>query len=515
MPENAKPWPALAAVALAAIGLLPLRWVLPLTPMSRDAVVWLDRSRWNHPDVLHWLFETEHFKVGYRPVTGLSYLMNHAILDAVWFVRATDFALHAGAVLLVFALVRALSPARSPWAAVLGAAVMALHPLTAVVVPHIARRGYPLATDLALLGLLALLRRSVVGDVAGLVALSAAALANEAGYVALVVGALLVASERGRDAAKALAGFAGALAALLLTRWWMIGGLGGYASGERTARASTAGLATWSTLLPFAPPGADEGALLPSTPILAAVVFVGLALLSAPLLRVSDRAERGPALMAAWLVGLTLVYLPNGVWFPRQVYLLVAPLAVLLGLLAAQPGGAREPTRWLVGVVLAAVLARSPVIHGTTPGHREAWERTDATTRRVMAAVADLPKGDPVWLVVPFTERPGAASLKAERRRAGDDPLGARIAQLWSQVELRRRQLDTAAVVYTPPEQTAPFLTVADDGSGYRIVAPGEEQSISTLDGVEPTDPRSLRLSPPAGTWLVVDDGASTVVLRR
>lgn len=480
MATERSPATAAATTALALACLWPFLWVLPLGAMSRDASIWMARSRLARGgDALEWLFLTQHFKVGYRPVTGLSYALN----DLVGGYRLTDLALHALCVGLVYLLTRRLAPGRSPWAAVAGAALLALHPVAELVVPHLARRGYPLATALSLSGLVLLTLPGRVRLVGPLL-LGAAALANDASYVVLVVGGLL-AFTRGRDR-QALAAVGAVLAALLVERFAVIGGIGGYRVDDRAARVLPILTATWDRLLGFTGPLTLPLTLPASVAALAGLCGFGAAAL-APASPAADDDRHAAPLMFAWLLGFTVLFAPQGVWFPRQTYLLVAPLAVLVGLLLGQVDRSRPATllRALPAVVvLLACTLRSPVLHGTDPVQREAWTRTEAMVQAAAADLASVGPRQTVHLVVPFYKRPGQAGFRA-RDGAGDDagddaegdgkrdPLGARIVEQRLQlITGRGRSLTTAALLFTDPATSPPYATVTAQGPGFLLEAP-------------------------------------------
>ncbi len=320
--------PLLAALAVALVGLWPHAYAVPLHPESRDAVMWITRSAVDGPKGLGWVFLEPHFKVGYRPVTGLSFTVMDLFAGlAPAPQRVLDLGLHFGAALAIFALVRVLVPRLTPWAAVAAVALFVAHPVTQEVVPHLARRSYALATVLSVTGLWAMLRwpsRPVIG----LGALALGALANETAYVALPVAVLLLwprADARGR---RIVAGSMAAVIAVLLgVRVAVLGGLGGYdPEADALARLPDVLASTLSGLLwlPVSWPAA-----------LAAVgLVIGGGVWTVWAARTDGDAEVAPIVLAvgAWLGGIVCVYLPQGVWFPRQIYPLVAPLACGFGL---------------------------------------------------------------------------------------------------------------------------------------------------------------------------------------
>lgn len=466
---------------IAIVCLWPYLWVLPLGPMSRDAAIWMARSRVFKQVFIEWIFFTQHFKVGYRPVTGLSYAMN----DLVGGYRVTDLLLHASCVVLVYVLYRRLAPMLPKAGGVVAAALMAGHPIAELVVPHLARRGYPLATALSLGGL-ALLTLPGKARLIGPLLLGAAALSNDASYVVFVVGALLVWSrDRDRDSLTVLGGV---LLTLLVERFVVIGGVGGYHVDDRAARMVPILTATWDRLLGFTGP-----LELPLTVGAASAAMLGLLMLGAATASGLREAWGKPAgLMLAWLVGFTLLFTPQGVWFPRQTYLMVAPLALLVGMLVAQV----QRERWQsmlaavpAALILAACLVRSPVLHGTNEVQRQAWEQTEHLVQETAAAVSTLRPKQPVHLVLPFYKRPGQAGFRARDARDDDDqeakkdPLGARIVeQRVQQMTGRLKNLTTYALLFTDPAAPAPYATLSREAEGWILTAPPSTR-VSVLVG--------------------------------
>jgi hypothetical protein len=489
--------------------------------MTRDAAIWLDRSEWSNPKLHEWLFETQHFNVGFRPVTGLSYLLNDVLGGGVLAYRLTDFGLHLGAVGLVHGLVRRWAPDRSPWAATAGAAVLALHPMVGQVVPHLARRGYALASTLALLGLWLLSRNRVAATMVGIAALGAGALANEAGYVAFGVATLLLTSTRRW---KELGALGLSLAWLLWWRMSVIGGLGGYAAAtDRAGRAGSIALATWSTLLPVGLPATDTS-VLPGAGFVAASIALLVALVVAvggavrpprPGIDATPSWNR-PALWAlAWLAGLTAVYLPNGVWFPRQVYMLVPPLGILVGLLAGVGLGTDAPQRWparvAAGAVLLLTLARITVFPPAQ--QRTSWEQTSRVTAELIETARAQPPKQELLVVLPFARRGGQAALKAREgaQRRRQDPLGTRVSWTWANRRVGRHKLDLAAMYFHDPFHEGPELAVEPVEGASRtwrltLTDPEGQWSVGE-DLAEATSGATLTLTVPEGSVLYVDDG--------
>jgi len=500
------PWAAAAAL-LGMLACWPYLWVLGIGAMSRDAVLWLERSQFGKPIFFEWVFQTQHFKVGYRPVTGLSYALN-GLLGGY---RITDLLLHVACVVLVYVLYRRLAPALPRWGGLVSAFVMAAHPLAEFVVPHLARRGYPLATAWSLAGL-ALLAAPGKARWLGALCIGLGALSNDAAYAVFVLGALVVLA-RDRDRGS-LAALGAVLVTLLAVRFAVIGGVGGYQTNDRTARIVPIFFATWDRLLPFF--GDIE---LPLAPVRTALAGLGATLLSAAALwsaAARDEAGKALALALAWIVGLTLLFLPNGVWFPRQVYLLVAPMSLVVGLLAAQlrPD---DRTSWLRAApalaVVLAVLVRSPVLWGTDPVQQQAWRQTEAIVADLTTAMEQVKRREKVALVVPFFKRPSQGGLRAregeDRRRA--DPLGARIIEQRVENDLgRAKQMGTAALWFADPAAPQPLGSVSPTGGlGFEVqAAPATRLSVYAGELLTDDDEGGRGQITIEAGWLYVHDGA-------
>jgi hypothetical protein len=176
----------------------------------------------------------------YRPVSSLSYTLNYALsgLNPTAF-HLTDLLIHVLASLGLYSLMLLLGT--SGWAAAIGAATFALHPIMASVVPDVPRRHDPLAMSLLLGGLLLVGRPRPNWPLvlAGSMALLALAeLAKEIAYVGpLLVGpiVLLAAWSNGGSirhawprAAMTAVAWLGVSLVLLGWRLHVLGEIGGY-----------------------------------------------------------------------------------------------------------------------------------------------------------------------------------------------------------------------------------------------------------------------------------------------
>ena len=175
----------------------------------------------------------------YRPVSSLSYALDYAVagLNPTAF-HLTDLLLHLLATFGLYGLI-VLFGVR-PWAAAVGAATFALHPIMASVVPDIPRRHDPLAMACLLAALLLVARPSANGRLplaASMLMLAMAELAKEIAYVGpvLVGPTMLLAGwsnsvprVRWRRLLVTLGAWLGVSLVLLAWRIHVLGEIGGY-----------------------------------------------------------------------------------------------------------------------------------------------------------------------------------------------------------------------------------------------------------------------------------------------
>lgn len=489
-PSDRDPGIAFVLAAIVVLGVRPLMFALTSWPASRDGALWILRGLPTNPEWASWVFGSKHF-VGYRPLTALSYTLNAVVAGfAPWAYRLTDLVVHVLCILLVYALYRRLAPALPRWGGAVAAGVFAAHPVVAEVVPHLARRSYSLATMFSLAALVV-----AAGGLAGirapwgrnaLTALLAfcALLSNEVAYMTVPV-LLLVAAREGRREGRGWGAVAGAcsgalvaFAAALSLRLLVAGGIGGYATGvDRGERVLPIAAATWRTLLSMT--GLREPAHSPS------LVVVGLFLAIAAyygwrLLRASAE-ERGTRILAAWLVGYTLLFAPLGVWFPRQMYPLVAPLALLVGITAAasvvrlRAGDRGAAIHLLPQLVLVFwMLAHSPAVLGSDPARAAAWMKNDLMLRDAASRLAALPESGPVRLALPHYRRTEVVALRA-RPRDGRPPLAAELPSLWLEALLADRPAEPRAFLTYELDPIRPDSRPQASGDGApAIVLPAD-----------------------------------------
>jgi hypothetical protein len=156
---------------------------------------------------------------------------------------------------------------------------------------------------------------------------------------------------------------------------------------------------------------------LPVPIVLTALVVVGLVV---PLSGQPGDALRASVIGWVWVVVLAVLFAPQGVFFPRQLYVVAAPYTLVLGLAWAMVPGSVGWRRWVLGgaaaLATALILWQSPVVWGPDPVQHASWVRHDALVHDIDAAVAELPLDAVVLPVVPYYTRPDI-----ERFRAHDE----------------------------------------------------------------------------------------------
>lgn len=463
MTESAPPTPMrrpavlLALLLLGALGAWPFVATLDFPPMGLDSVLWMTRGASDRPDWIHWVFFKQHFGVGYRPVAGLSFTLTHALagFDPRAY-RVTDLALHVLGGWLVFAVARRLAPRLPVWAALLAAAIFFLHPGGEEVVVWIERRSYSIATCLSLLGLWAALgavrgpadARSTLRIAGAAVAFALALLSNEMAVLAIAALPALVfvsAPEEGnrlRASVRVVGPILALVAAAFAWRFWVIGELGGYTPrGLEEERFGLVLVTFWRDLFGFCASYPVSPCSL--HPLAAVALLVGgtssVWLALEPLgRRPIDVKRLVPAVLVAWIAGASVVLAAQRVWFPREVYPLLPPLALLVATLIGDSvqRGARSRRQLLLRLapLLALALALvwdSPVLRGQDPIRSREWRETRAMFEDVEGRARDAEKPALVLLAVPYNvDATRLNLLKARPLRAGP-PRSTRLAASW------------------------------------------------------------------------------------
>lgn len=175
--------------------------------------------------------------VFYRPIASLSFALDHALwgMNPVGY-HVTNVVLQVAATLLAYCFLREL---RLSWpAALLGAALLGLHPTMATAVPVIARRYDALSAALLFASLVLLCRRGVWTRVLSLVLFGASLLAKESAFAAIPLLPLVLlaawftpeAAHRPSvtEYARRVAPFVALGVAIFAVRYAILGSLGGH-----------------------------------------------------------------------------------------------------------------------------------------------------------------------------------------------------------------------------------------------------------------------------------------------
>ncbi len=269
---------------------------------------------------------------GIRPLLKLSFALNARFAPAPWAYHAVNIAVHAGNVLLVFALSRRLLPVLAPrhahpGLAAFGAALLfALHPAATEAVTYVSGRSIALMALPCLAALWLLLRQPRPGPrtelaVAGLFAL---ALAVRETAVTLPAAAALLLWQRGdppRQIARALRGMALVLAGAALAAWLTPGyhSFFGWSLQARDLGAQLLGQLEAHAYLVSHPlltlrTNIDPELSVPAAPALRHALFAALALALAVFAWRQRRARPWLLFALAWYV---LQLLPSNSLLPR------------------------------------------------------------------------------------------------------------------------------------------------------------------------------------------------------
>lgn len=508
---------------IVAVGLWPMWYALSLSPVSRDDVVWITRSALQEPRWWDWVFRQSHF-VGYRPLTALSFTLD-SLLGGYEMLpyRATDILLHAMCAAAIFSVYRRLAPSLPAWGGLSASALFLLHPVTGLVVPHLARRSYSLATLLSLVGLsLVLSARSWRGQLVALLALLGAALSNEAAVTALPIAAAAVGLRHGRDALiRALGACGAAGVALLALRYAVIGGLGGYEVDEGASAAQIA-VSTWEGLIGLAT-FRDGVAALPE-PFASIVVFGVVSLLVVPSFareiprgELDRQAFSGGLLMWGWLLLFTAVYLPQGVFFPRQLYMPLAPLSLAVGIasaLAVREGTYRQTAiSAAISAVVLSLCWQSPVLWGIDPAQRACWRQNDRMIRQMGDAIGELPPRSIINVVAPYYKRPSIEALRAHDEE--ESRMAGRHAMTWL-AKVHDLKFGAVTLVSVDPRRDVPSMSLRGEGEGVEVVLAEGASLVKTTDAARVTSEGGVDVITPeiktsAGrpAYLYFDDGLS------
>ena len=465
-------WPhALILLALLAAGTWPYWGQLPYGPMNGDSAYWVVRGATDRPDWFEWTFLSRHL-AGYRPVAAVSYSLNYLTSGfAPLSYRLLDVVLHLGVACLIFAFYRRLARGMPAWGGWVASGLFLAHPLAEQIVPILARRSYSLATLFGLSALIVswdgLAQREPRNRPAllGALLLAAGLLGNETAFVMGAVAAALPFFVRGPRLDRVTVTYAGfpllACALALALRWWVVGGLGGYAAGavfrgmDRTAAVYTELYAgPWWVGVAF-------------------LLFCGWRVVAS--YRVAEPFARAASLLLLWLLLSPVPSLISGTWFLRQLYPTLVPFCLLVGILVASAVSDDARTRWMSGfrlavplVLVAGILFHSPSVRGPDAGRLQAWQERRQLLDELHEALTPVRGPAHVLLVLPYSPRKG--------RMPGPQPWITRLPAVWAAARLDNRDVVVEGFrFYEQSQQTAGLTPVVRtrDGRPELIVPAG------------------------------------------
>lgn len=480
---------------IGLIGLAALTWPywsgLRGPPNDLDGVLWIARSSVRDPDWYRWVFATRHFQIGFRPVTALTFVLDDLAGGSLPAYRLTDLALHVAVCLAVAGLFRELFPDRHRAAAWLAAAIVALHPAAERVVPVLANRSYSLATLLCTMSLTWGCRaagrcgsgeRGALRASLACGALAAGALlANEVAIVGVACLPALARAAGGRSfrgwraLRQPLCVTLALVMAALAWRFAVVGGLGGYNLRiPRSARALSIFRAVWAWLADFRSVG---GAL---------TTLHGTLLLCITLPYYATRvsAARSPATallrgsLVLWIAAYSVLYATQGIWFPRQLYIVTVPLALLAAeVLDDTLSRRRRQARRLLELVpqlllLAPIVSRSPAVVGPDPARIEDASRRAALLEHMERVLGECRAPAVVRMVLPYNE---STRRRMPRNPGIQSPLPreALIPSAWMRHRLAGRGITVEDFIYYDEDGgTHPALEGLEKGRGPEVVIP-------------------------------------------
>ena len=378
-------------MALLAIALVASTWpylpILHWWPQTTDGALWISRGAFTNPHWLDWDCCKPHF-VFYRPVVAFSYSLSYALggFDPFAY-RVTDVLVHVATGLLVAVLYRELDRSGARWGAATAAAVFLLHPVSEEVVPLLARRGYGLMTLFGVVSVIAFVRacrrdRIVsLPALASALAIAASVLSTEVGFVLAPmypILALHLTTARGRHWTRPLAISALPLvtaAGIYALRLFIVGDHGGYQVATGWEKLVAIVRESWHYLLfPSSASGAPGWVPLGVLGWLLVVGYYGWRTAIRPLVRIRSQAARLPLVLLVWIAGYTALPALFGVWFYRQAYPAMVPLALLVATVfgdTLRSGAGRPAWRALhlvpQALLLASLLTHSPALRGLDP----------------------------------------------------------------------------------------------------------------------------------------------------
>jgi tetratricopeptide (TPR) repeat protein len=342
----------------------------------------------------------------YRPITMLTYAANARLSEGAWGFHAVNVALHAFVTILVYAL--ALRLLRAPLAAIVAAAVFAVHPIHSEAVTGIVGRAELLAALGGCVALLAFARaraqqgwRRRAWMVLSVAAFAAAVLSKESALT--VIGLVLVLHwsiaphDEAADRARALMPYGAVAIAYLGLRLLVVGAIGlpqppgaldnVLAHVDSTTRLRTALIVLWEYVSSLAAPitlSADYSfnAVPPAWTNGDPRVLVAVAMLSGAGVAVILSLRRSPTFLLAALFFLIPLALTANLVVPigtikaeRLLYLPSIGWCIAMGGLVVWAAAHRPRAAWIgIALVLAVLAGRTWTRNGEWRDERSLYE---------------------------------------------------------------------------------------------------------------------------------------------
>ena len=404
---------ALAASALMARQVLGVGWVghdsLPIVLTSRAASL-ADLVRISSRELMDGRYASDF----YRPLYGLSVALDHALwgLEPVGY-QVISLALFGVSGVVVFAVARRLLGGRALLGPLVAEIFYFVHPSNIEVVPVLARRPDLLCWVFLGTALALVLARPAKPAVLAGVAAFLAMMSKEPGLLApaLAVAAVVVLGGGVRAALRTTTPLWLALAVAVVTRFAVLGGLGGHGETVRGAsveRIPAVLAAVWALLVEPQPVVA-AGVVGSPWVVAWTVAFVAAVALGG--------FSRAATAAACWLLAFAALYALTGGIQAWYLLIPVACFAILLG--AVVEAARRAPVRGRAALAVVAVLLVWQARYSPLWVRYDAWERATRASaefreeldRRVALAPSGTTlKAPPLPYWVPVD--PGRPSLR-------------------------------------------------------------------------------------------------------
>ncbi|MCB0353049.1 MAG: hypothetical protein KDD64_05970 [Bdellovibrionales bacterium] len=364
-------------VIAVALFLVALRFydTVFFEPATLDAVRWIAKSSFDNPDLWEWIGKTNHFRVGYRPVTALVFLFSDLFSERVLVLRLIALSLCVGTIVVSAFLIKALlkesfGESSSILDSLCVVFLLGLHPVLDEIVPFLARLNYLLSGFFGVSALFLLVtsldgksERSafwlLVRGLGGALLFVLSFLSNEAGITFVCAGFLFLIAARGwkvrtiRERAMIFLPSVVFVVWAIGIRQAVIGGVGGYGEGGIVLGKISLILSRLGhSLLNTRDAWWSEWLAALSGLLLIAVPF-------AIWTQKPSRASRDGRAFALWFLSVCCLFSIFGVWFPRQLFFVVIPFALLLVSMWRISSDVNRTFRIAVRVFLVAIVGLS------------------------------------------------------------------------------------------------------------------------------------------------------------